>query len=117
MPKEVIELIKEEPGELTIDEILEKLPKGKDAARSLLIKLQDHIKNELLEEKQLEVKKKKVNELIKNTDAMKAMKKLKGEIKKKKRANERMLLILIGCKKMAKAMGLEINFKELQLEG
>jgi len=59
---ELIELIKEEPGDLTIDEILEKLPKGKDAARNLIIKLQDHIKNELLEEKQLEVKKKKVNE-------------------------------------------------------
>jgi len=117
MPKEVLELIKEEPGELTIDEILEKIPKGKDAARNLIIKLQDHIKNELLEEKQLEVKKKKVNEQTKNTDPMKALKKLKAEIKLKKRTNERMILILIGCKKMAKAMGVEINFKELQIAG
>lgn len=112
---EVMELIKEDPGDVKIEEILGMIPKGKDAAENLIIKLQDHIKNELLEEKELEVKKKKANELVKNTDPMKALKKLKAEIKLKKKTNERMLLILIGCKKMAKAMGVKINFKELQL--
>ncbi len=111
---EVLDLIKEDPGSLTIDEILESLPKSNRKAQDFIIKLIDHIKSELLEERELDEKRKKLLNKIKVTEPMKALAQLKKEIKTKKRNNQQMLLILMGAKKMAKAMGINIDVKQLQ---
>jgi vacuolar-type H+-ATPase subunit I/STV1 len=107
--KEVIELIQEEPGSLTVDQILGSIPKSKQSAQEFIIKLTEHLKNELLEERALDSKRKKVVELLKKTEPMKALMQLKKQIKTKKRNNEKLMLILLGSRKMAKAMGIDLS--------
>ncbi len=113
----VIDLISEDRGDLTIDKFISTLPKGerKDAAVQLMAKLQTELSTSLMEQKLTEVKMKKLNDKIRVTEPMKALKQMKGEVKKLKKDTEKLALVLLGCRKMAKAMGIDMpNIKLLE---
>jgi predicted KAP-like P-loop ATPase len=113
---EVIELIDKDPGglsDLMIEDVINSLPKSKSKAQDFILKLTEHIKSEILEERELQMKQKKILAQIKQLDPMKALAELKKKIRIKKRTNSQLLLMLIGAKKMAKALGIEINVKQL----
>jgi hypothetical protein len=106
----VIDLIQEEPGSgITVDQILEAMPKSKNKAQEFILQLTEHLKNELLELNALDTKRKKVLLQIKQTEPMKALAKLKKEIKLKKKDSARMADVLYGARKMAKAMGIDVS--------
>lgn len=113
---DVIELIKEEKSDVTIDQIIGDLPKGqqKRAAQEAITKLHSELCNILVQQKITETKMKKLNDKIKVTDAMRALKQMKTEIKRNKKDAEKLALVLMGAKKMAKVMGVELpNVKAL----
>lgn len=82
---DVLELVKEEPGSLTVDEIIGSLPKSKNGAKEFIVGLIDHIKTELLEERELDEKRKVLVGKLKNTEPMRALAHLKKEIKLKRK--------------------------------
>lgn len=105
----VLEMFQEEPGSLTVDQILDSIPKSNKKAQAFIIQLVEHIKNELLTERELDVKIKKITEQVGQTEPMKALKRLKLERSKSKKANQQKVLILLGCRKMAQAAGIDIK--------
>lgn len=113
---DLIELVKEEKSDVTIDQIIGELPKGqqKRAAQDAITKLHNELCNILVNQKLTETKLKKLNDKIKATDAMKAMKQMKTQIKASKKDAEKLALVLMGAKKMCKVMGVELpNVKAL----
>lgn len=105
---EVIELIEEEKGDLTIDQLIESFPKSNKGAQEFYRALVMHLQDAVLEERELELKRKRLNDKIKETDPMKALKKLKSEIKAKKKKNDTLTTGLYFMRKMAKAAGIEL---------
>ena len=113
---DVIDLIKEDKGDNGIDKYINSLPKNKQksAATEMLIQFRSELSNNLLEQKLMETKLKKLNDKVKQTEPMKAMAEMKKQIKKYKKDSEKMSLILLGCVKMAKALGVELpNIKAI----
>lgn len=114
--KEVLDLIIEERGESGIDKYISSLPKGKqkNTAVDLMTKLQNDLSSILIDQRLAEVKIKKLNDKIKNTDPMKALKQMKADVKKMKKETEKLALVLLGCKKMAAVLGIDMpNIKAI----
>lgn len=114
--KEVLDLIIEERGESGIDKYISSLPKGKqkNTALDLMTKLQNDLSSILIDQRLAEVKIKKLNDKIKNTDPMKALKQMKADVKKMKKETEKLALVLLGCKKMAAVLGIDMpNIKAI----
>lgn len=112
----VIELIKEQKGSVEIESIMSDLPKGqqKKKAAQLIAEIHNEFQTSLVQQKLTETKLKKLNDKIKQTDAFKAVKQMKAEIKKSKKDTEKLALMLLGMKKMAKALDIDLpNVKAL----
>jgi len=105
---DVIELIEEEKGDLTIDQLIESFPKTKNGAQDFYKAIVMHLQDTVVEERELALKTKRLNDKIKETDPLKALKKLKAELKAKKKKNDTLTTGLYFMRKMAKAAGIEL---------
>lgn len=120
MPKvienDVLDLIREDKSDVTIEEIIGDLPKGqqKRSAQEMITRLHNELCNVLVDQKLTETKMKKIVAKLKETDPMKALKQMKTSVKRSKREAEKLALIMLGAKKMCKVMGIELpNIKAL----
>ncbi|MCC6867105.1 MAG: hypothetical protein IT280_13195 [Ignavibacteria bacterium] len=115
---EVIDMLQEEPGSLTVEELLNSIPKSNSKKLQVLYdKIIEQLSNDLLEMKELEVKKKKAQDLINNTEPVKALKRLKKSIKIKKSSTDKLMQALMGVKSAAKAMDVELKTKKALTQG
>jgi len=115
---EVIDLIQEEPGSVTVEELLNTIPKSNSKKLQVLYdKIIDQLSNDLLEMKELEVKKKKAQDIINNTEPLKALKRLKKSIKAKKSSTDKLMQALMGVKSAAKAMDVQLTTKKAITQG
>lgn len=112
----VEELVREEKGYMKVESLIssgsERQQKKK--AQEMIIGIQEQLSKLLLEQKLTETKLKRLNEKIKMTEAFKAVKLLKANIKTAKKDTEKLALMLMGMKKLAKELGIELpNIKAL----
>lgn len=113
---DVLELIKEDKSDVTIEEIIGDLPKGqqKRSAQEMITRLHEQLSSVLVDQKLMETKCKKLSLKINATDPMKALKMMKAQVKRSKKEAEKLALIMLGAKKMCKAMGIDLpNIKAL----
>lgn len=114
---EVIDMIQEEPGSITVEDILNSIPKSNKKLQAFYDKLIETLSSELIDMKELEVKKKKAQDLINNTEPVKALKRLKKNIKAKKSSTDKLMQALMGVKSAAKAMDVELKTKKAISQG
>ena len=108
----------EEKGSKTIESFVGTLPasKQKKAATNLISELHQQLSTLLVKQRLTETKMKKLVARINETDPAKAVKQMKKEIRDSKKATEKLALMLLGAKKMARQMGLEMpDIKSLEV--
>ena len=100
----------EEKGHTTVEQIIGDLParQQKKAAQNLITELHSQLTTILVKQKLTESRMKKLVAKINATEPMKAVKQMKKEVRKSKADSEKLALMLLGAKKMAKQMGIEL---------
>lgn len=104
-------------GNITIEEILDKIPKSPKKAQEFIKQLITQAKENVYTERELDAKIKSLRNKLNNTEPMKALAKLKGDKKKFKKNNEQLILVIFGARKMAKAAGIDLSEIKSMLEG
>lgn len=108
----------EQRGSTTIEQLVGTLPanKQKKAAQQMITDLHSQLSKVLVTQRLTETKMKKLTQQINATAPMKAVKQMKKEVRQSKRDSERLALMLLGAKKMAKQLGLELpDIKSLEV--
>jgi cell division ATPase FtsA len=114
--KEVIELIREDKSQVTIEQVIGELPKKnqKKAAFEMITTLHQELTDILVRQKLTEAKIKKLHARLELTEPVKSLKSMKKQVSKNKKDAEKLALILLGAKRMCKSLDIELpNIKAL----